>query len=207
MPEHERPMVLLIGGPNGAGKTTISRRAIAERAEIMEFVNADVLASGLSGFDPDRAALAAGRVMLARLHDLAAERRSFAFESTLASRTFAPWIRGLVESGYDFNLTFVWLKSPQLAVRRVKFRHKTGGHFVPPETVRRRYARACHNFVHLYAPIATTWRVYDNSDLEAELVAYRLVDQPPIILKPKTFAAIRRIADARHNQKTQSESG
>lgn len=196
MTDVERPMVLLIGGPNGAGKTTISRRTVAEKARVMEFVNADVIASGLSGFDPDRAALAAGRVMLTRLHELAHERASFAFESTLASRSFVPWLRGLVEQGYDFHLTFVWLKSPQLAIRRVRYRHKTGGHSVPDDTIRRRYGRACHNFIYLYAPIATTWRVYDNSESEAQIVAHQVVGQPPIIHKPRTFAAIQRIADA-----------
>jgi predicted ABC-type ATPase len=189
-------MVLVIGGPNGAGKTTISRRTIAERAGVAEFVNADAIALGLSAFDPDRAAMAAGRVMLERLRALAAMRASFAFESTLASRSFAPWLRGLVADGYDVHVTFVWLKSPQLAVRRVRSRFAHGGHFVPPDTVRRRYARACHNFVHMYAPLATTWRVYDNSFDEAEFVAYRMAHATPVVLKPRTYAAILRIADA-----------
>ncbi|MBY0263551.1 MAG: zeta toxin family protein, partial [Phycisphaerales bacterium] len=114
--------MMLIGGPNGAGKTTISRKAIAETVGVPEFVNADAIAIGLSGFNPDLAAMAAGRVMLGRLRELAAERRDFAFESTLASRSFAPWLKSLVESGYQFHLTFVWLRSPELAVRRVRKR-------------------------------------------------------------------------------------
>ncbi|MGH7245298.1 MAG: zeta toxin family protein [Phycisphaerales bacterium] len=140
------PTIIILAGPNGAGKTTISREVLAKTFGIGEFVNADVIASGLSGFDPDRAAFAAGRIMLARLHELAEARSSFAFESTLASRTFAPWLVRQIAGGYEVHLVYSWLRSPELAVKRVRARVSKGGHNVPPEVVTRRYYRSLSNF-------------------------------------------------------------
>lgn len=168
----ETSTIVLIGGPNGAGKSTIAETVIGEYLGIAEFVNADVIARGLSGFDPDRAALQAGRVMLTRLRELAMARANFAFESTLASRSFAPWLKELVSSGYEVNLVYVWLGSGRLATSRVKARVRRGGHAVPEETVLRRYGRSVSNFFILYLPIATRWRVYDNSTERLHVVAY-----------------------------------
>src|SRR2546427_569025 len=116
----EAPGVVIIGGPNGAGKTTFSQEILAQTLGLAEFVTAGFIAKGLSGIEPERAAIQAGRIMLTRLKELAAARASFAFETTMASRTFAPWIAGLVASGYRFRIVFVWLRSPELAVRRVR---------------------------------------------------------------------------------------
>lgn len=126
-----------------------------------EFVNADVIAQGLSAFNPEGAAIAAGRIMLARLKELAASRQSFAFETTLASRTFAPWIADLVACGYEFHLMFLWLPSADLAVDRAALRVRAGGHHVAEDVVRRRYAKGISNFFSLYQPLAPTWRVYE----------------------------------------------
>jgi predicted ABC-type ATPase len=192
----DSPTVILIGGPNGAGKTTLSRAVVSESLGVAEFVNADVIAQGLSGFDPERAAMQAGRVMLTRLRELAAARASFAFESTLASRTFAPWLAGLVAGGYDFNLVFVWLSSPALAVERMKLRVSKGGHFVPPDTVRRRYRRAIANFVTLYMPLATRWAVYDNSATgDPKLVAFMDAGKPAVVAAARPWKRILEIAD------------
>ncbi len=196
-----RPFVVLIGGPNGAGKTTISRAVIAESLYLTEFVNADFIAQGLSGFDPQRVAFQAGRLMLTRLHELAAQRASFSFESTLASRTFAPWIRELIECGYDFHLVYCWLRSADIAVRRVRARVKKGGHHVPEETIRRRYARSAANFWHLYKPLAQTWRLYDNSLRTPVEVASGGLNRSDRILHPVAWHSIERIA----NEATQDE--
>lgn len=190
------PVVLLVGGPNGAGKTTISRSLIAETVGIVEFVNADVIAMGLSGFDPDRAAFQAGRIMLARLRELAHSRASFAFESTLASRTFAPWLRTLVTSGYQFHLVYLWLESPELAVERVRRRVLLGGHAVPEDTIRRRYFRSCSNFVHLYAPLARTWRAFDNSYSSPRIIAQRRPDSGLSIFNQRTYNRMLGAANA-----------
>ncbi len=190
----ESPGVVVIGGPNGAGKTTISRDFISETLGLAEFVNADFIAKGLSGFEPDRSALAAGRIMLARLRELAAARSDFAFETTMASRTFAPWLAELTASGYEFHLAFVWLNSPELAIRRVNRRVREGGHYVPPDTVRRRYQHGIANFVRLYLPLATRWRVYDNSGPEGRIVASGRVNEPARIFEKRAWSRILEMA-------------
>jgi predicted ABC-type ATPase len=158
-----RPSVVILAGPNGAGKSTVASDLLQDALAVDEFVNADVIARGLSGFEPDRAAIAAGRIMLARLKELAARRVDFAFETTLASRSFAPWLRDLRLSGYDMHLFFIWLSSADLAIARVADRVGMGGHYVADEVVRRRYVAGIRNFFNLYQPLATTWAVYNNS--------------------------------------------
>jgi predicted ABC-type ATPase len=158
-----RPQVIVLAGPNGAGKSTAAPEVVARHLEVSQFVNADDIARGLAGFAPQTVDLAAGRIMLARLRELASNRQNFAFETTLSSRTFAPWIGGLVEGGYDFHLYYVWVRTPDLAVERVRARFESGGHTVPEVDVRRRYVRSVRNFFTMYKPLATTWRVYDNS--------------------------------------------
>ena len=164
--DSSKPSIVMIGGPNGAGKSTAAPYLLREALAVSEFVNADVIARGLSGFDPGGSAMSAGRVMLARLHELASRRRDFAFETTMASRSFAPWLRGLIDEGYLLHLVFLWISSPETAIARVRARVQAGGHDVLEATVRRRYARGLQNFLSLYRPLATTWRVYDNSSTE-----------------------------------------
>jgi len=158
-----RPHLVVLAGPNGAGKTTAAADLLAGTLRVDEFVNADVIARGLSEFHPERAALEAGRIMLARLHQLASQRINFAFETTLASRSFAPWIAGLQDGGYAFHLVYFWLRDAEEALARVKYRVASGGHDVPEETVRRRYRGGLVNFFQLYQPLADSWRFYDNS--------------------------------------------
>lgn len=157
------PSIIVLAGPNGAGKTTTAPALLRNRLGVLEFVNADVIAQGLSGFGPERAAIAAGRVMLTRIDELAQQRVSFAFETTLASRSFAPWLQRRIETGYQFHLLFLWLPSAAFAVERVADRVRLGGHGVPEETIRRRYAAGLRNFFDLYRPLATTWSMHDNS--------------------------------------------
>ena len=189
------PSVVLLGGPNGAGKTTASAGLLEPVFGIRIFVNADVIARGLAGTDPDRAALRAGRQMLMQLRTLAAARESFAFESTLSSRTFAPWLQELVGSGYEFHLVYVWVKSAEVSVDRVRYRAAHGGHSVPDDTVRRRYGRSCANFVKLYLPLATSWRVYDNSTREPAVVAFQTPTGTRVIVSPNDWNAIHEIAE------------
>ena len=158
-----RPSVIVLAGANGSGKSSLAPSLLRGQLAVSEFVNADVIAQGLSGFNPESVALAAGRVMLNRLHELGRQRVSFAFETTLASRTFVPWLSGLIATGYDFHLVFLWLPAPELAVARVADRVRGGGHRVPEETVRRRYRVGLKNFFRLYRPRTNSWRFYDNS--------------------------------------------
>jgi predicted ABC-type ATPase len=171
------PSVIVLAGPNGAGKTTASRGLLARRLGVMTFVNADVIAQGLCGFDPNSVALEAGRIMLERLHALAEQRSDFAFETTLAARTLAMWLTRLRETGYLVHLYYFWLVSADLAVARVAHRVSQGGHTIPEVTIRQRYTRSLKNVFHLYRPIVTTWHVYDNSLREG----YRLLAEGNIL--------------------------
>jgi predicted ABC-type ATPase len=167
-----RPSLIVLAGPNGAGKSTAAPALLRGTLGVTEFVNADVIAQGLSAFEPERMALAAGRIMLRRLQELAKHRASFAFETTLASRSFAPWIRKLLQRDYQFHLLFLWLPSADFAVQRVADRVRLGGHGVPEATIRRRYTAGLRNFFTSYQRLATTWRVYDNaSDAGFRLIA------------------------------------
>jgi predicted ABC-type ATPase len=164
------PTVIVLAGPNGAGKTTAAQTLLAEALRVLTFVNADVIAQGLAGFDPDSAAVEAGRIMLERLHTLAEQRASFAFETTLAARALAGWLKGLRQGGYAVHLVYFWLRSADLAVIRVARRVQAGGHGIPEATIRRRYRRSLENFFCLYRPVVSAWRLYDNSDASVPLL-------------------------------------
>ena len=134
------PYLIVIAGPNAAGKSTAAPGLLDGLLGIEDFVNADVIARGLSAFNPEGAAIQAGRIMLERVRELAAEGKDFAFETTLASRSFAPWIAKLrKEQGYVFRLNYLWIPGPELSIGRIKGRVRDGGHFVPDDVVRRRY--------------------------------------------------------------------
>jgi predicted ABC-type ATPase len=157
------PRILMIAGPNGAGKTTVTPRILKKAYDIAEWVNADVIAQGLSGLQPEAAAWQAGRVMIDRLRELAKRRASFAFETTLAGRSYAQWMEPLLETGYEFHLYYVTVRSADICVSRVAHRVRAGGHHVPENVVRRRYSASLRNFFELYRPMADSWTVYDNS--------------------------------------------
>lgn len=159
------PLVVVIAGPNGAGKSTTAPRLLQGALAVTEFVNADTIARGLSAFRPESAALAAGRVMLARMRALARSREDFAFETTLAGRGLARWLNALRDSGYRVHIAFLSLRSPELALLRVAERARFGGHDVAEDVVRRRFGAGLRNFFALYRDVADTWQVFDNSDL------------------------------------------
>ena len=165
------PDVIVLAGPNGAGKSTAAAKLLQGPLQVTEFVNAAVIARGPSAFHPEGVSMAAGRIMLTHLRELAADRKSVAFETTLASRSFAPWLKKLIESGYSLKLFFFWLPSADMAIRRVAERVTTGGHSVPDETIRRRYERGLSNLFESYLPIADAWFVYDSSQNEPTEIA------------------------------------
>jgi len=158
------PQVIVIAGPNGAGKTSLAPFLLRDKFKEFPFINADAIASGLSAFDPEAVAIEAGRVMLSRLHELSERRESFAFESTLAARSFAPWFNRLRQQGYEIHLIFVWLLTVDLAIARVAERVRRGGHTIPEMEIRRRYLRGSLNLFELYIPLVDTWAIYDNSE-------------------------------------------
>jgi len=187
-----RPIVVIMAGPNGAGKSTVAPALLQGALGVTEFVNADQIARGLSGFNPEGAAIAAGRVMLARLRELSRQDVSFAFETTLASRSTALWLDELSASGYAAHIVFLWLPSADFAVQRVRDRVRSGGHSVPEETVRRRYTNGIRNFVDLYEGRVETWRVYDASGVEPRMVAARLDRQEVKVYDESVWALITR---------------
>jgi predicted ABC-type ATPase len=185
----EKPQVVVVAGPNGAGKSTLAPFLLRDSLDLQDYVNADPIALGLSGFNPASVAFKAGRVMMNRLHDLARQRKSFAFETTLATRFYAAWIEKLSGEGYNFQLIFLWLRSPELAIQRVHERVLSGGHDVPELVVVRRYDRGMVNFREIYEPLANVWSVYDNSDsAKPSLVASGGADRQLEILQPDTWA-------------------
>ena len=152
--------VTIIAGPNGAGKSTVAPLLLRTLGTKL-YVNADTIAMGLAGLEPERAALAAGRIMLVRLKELAHERADFAFETTLASRSFAPFIRTL--QGYESTLLFLYLRTPELAVQRVAERVQAGGHHIPKAVIERRYTAGLRNLFGLYLPVVDNWSIWDAS--------------------------------------------
>jgi len=165
------PNLYVIAGCNGAGKTTASYTVLPEILDCKEFVNADIIAAGISPFNPESVALEAGRIMLSRIRELIDEQADFAFETTLATRSYIGLIKDAKKHGYQIILLFFWLDSPQQAVKRVAMRVAKGGHHIPNETVHRRYYRGIKNLVHLYTPYCDKWMVLDNMDMQPEIVA------------------------------------
>jgi len=161
----------VISGCNGAGKTTASYSVLPDMLNCKEFVNADEIAKGLSPFQPDKVAIEAGRIMLSRVKDLIKHNVDFAFETTLASKSYAPLIRDAQLNGYFVTLVFFWLNSPELAIERVKTRVNSGGHDIPENVINRRYWAGISNLIKLYVPICDYWIIIDNSEPPFQFVA------------------------------------
>jgi len=154
--------IVIIAGPNGAGKTTFAREYLPNEAGCPVFVNADLIAAGLSPFQPQAAMFRAGRLMLEEIARHAAEGHSFAFETTLSGRTYLPMISAWRASGFKVKLIFLSLATPEEAIERVAMRVAQGGHDVPPETIRRRFASGMCNFLDVYRQQVDYWRWFDN---------------------------------------------
>ena len=155
--------IVIIAGPNGAGKTTFAREFLPREADCPDFINVDLIAAGLSPFDPNRAALRAGRLMLQEIHRRAQAGESFAFETTLAGRNYARLIPRWRAAGYHVKLIFLSLPTADVAVARVAARRAQGGHTVPEEVIRRRFDAGLRNFTNIYRDMVDSWVLYDNS--------------------------------------------
>jgi predicted ABC-type ATPase len=187
------PRVVVFAGPNGAGKSTHAD-AILAALGVETFVNADYIARGLSGRNTDVVAFEAGRIMLKRLRQLGDAGVDFAFESTLSSRTFAPFLRKLKAQGYQVVIYYFSLANATLAVNRVKIRVIQGGHDVPADVVRRRFGRSLSNFFTIYAPLANQWALFDNSSSPQALpVAAQMADEL-IITEAKTWQKLQKLS-------------
>jgi predicted ABC-type ATPase len=193
----DRPVVIVLGGVNGAGKSTAARALLAEQLGVTTFVNADEIARGLNAFAPETVAFEAGRVMLRRLHELATALVDFGFETTLAGRTYLPFLRDLRQHGYVVEVYYFWLRSPDLAINRVRTRVRRGGHDIPEVTIRQRYDRSLVNFWSGYRHEADSWFVYDNSgDVPVLITAGHRTD-PPVVGELAAWESFRKaVGDA-----------
>jgi len=155
--------IIIIAGPNGAGKTTFARSFLPKEAGILRFINADLIAAGLSPFSPEQMAIRAGRLMLEEIDNCVAYGESFAFETTLSGLSWRRHIQQWRDTGYQVVLCFLSLRSAELAVLRVAERVRQGGHNIDEAVIRRRFNAGLHNFEHYYRYCANKWRLFDNS--------------------------------------------
>ena len=164
--------IIIIAGPNGAGKTTFARYFLPEEARCPHFINADLIAAGLSPFAPEAAAIKAGRLMLREMKEYALKGENFAFETTLAGLNYLHHIKQWKNLGYHISLFFLMLPSVDLAIFRVAWRVKQGGHAIPEEVIRRRFVSGHQNFERHYRSQVHAWAVYDNTNEEPILVEW-----------------------------------
>lgn len=158
------PHAIFLAGPNGAGKSTAAPALLRDYLGVAEFINADTIATGLSAFAPESAALQASAMLLERIDELVSRRRSFAVETTLASKSYLSRIEQWKSIGYRVDLHFLWLPSVDLAIQRVAARVKSGGHEIPESTIRRRYDRGLGNFSTRYREVVDRWFIYNASE-------------------------------------------
>lgn len=168
--EPANPNCYIIAGPNGAGKTTFATEFLPRFANCRNFINADLIARGLSPFDPDAGMLRAGRTVLERIAEFTEARTGFAFETTLSGRSYVPLLRGVKKAGFRLHMFYLWIPSPDLALLRIRDRVESGGHNVPERDVRRRFGRTLGNLFTLYRPLLDTLRFFDNSSDEPRLI-------------------------------------
>jgi predicted ABC-type ATPase len=182
--------VYIIAGCNGAGKTTASYTVLPEMLQCNEFVNVDEIANGLSPFNPDKAAIAAGRLMLQKMQSLIDQKTDFAFETTLSPRSYVNLVQKARDEGYHITLLYFWLNSTDLAIERVKSRVKEGGHDIAEHVIVRRYYKGLVNLFQRYIPICDYWMMIDNSKLKAELIAEGFFKNDRIVKNNSIFEQI-----------------
>jgi len=165
--------VIILAGPNGAGKTTFAHEFLPNEASCPTFINADLIAAGLSPYDPASAAIKAGRLMLQEIEHRFHERESFAIETTLSGRTYTRYISIWQQAGYEVKLIFLRLDSADDAIKRVASRVAQGGHHIPENTIRRRFEKGLWNLENIYLPMVDTWAIYDNTGVMPVLLDWK----------------------------------
>ncbi len=186
----------IVAGCNGAGKTTASFTILPEILECNEFVNADEIAKGLSPFQPEKVALEAGRIMLKRIDELFEQNKNFAFETTLATKTYKQRILQARKKDYTTTLLFFWLKNSELAKERVKIRVKEGGHHIPEDIVERRYVNGIKNLFSIYLPIVDYALIFDNSEGKHELIAEKILNEKITVCNEVKFNELKNNYDS-----------
>ncbi|MBC6400261.1 MAG: zeta toxin family protein [Ekhidna sp.] len=187
----------IIAGCNGAGKTTASYTILPEIIECKEFVNADEIAKGLSPFQPEKVAFESGRIMINRINELLRENESFAFETTLSTRSYRNKILKAQKQGYSVTLLFFWLNNVELAKERVRIRVKEGGHNIPKKVIERRYFNGINNLFDIYLPIIDGALIFDNSYGKHELLAHKMGTKILEIVDQEKFEQLKNIYDSK----------
>lgn len=187
--------LFIIAGCNGAGKTTASFTILPEIIKCNEFVNADEIARGLSPFQPEKVSFEAGRIMLTRINELLSENVSFAFETTLSTRSYNHKINQAKQKGYTVTLIFFWLQNVELAKERVKIRVSEGGHNIEPEIIERRYKNGIKNLFDIYLPIVDGAFIFDNSNGKHEILARKTIDGQLTIIDKFKFNELKQNYD------------
>ena len=163
--------VYIIAGPNGAGKTTFAIKFLPEYAKCTNFINADLIAHGLSPFSPGAAAIRAGKLALEQIHEFAKKRVDFAFETTLSGKLYVKLFKSLKKKGYEIHIFFLWAPDADLVVSRIKGRVAQGGYDVPIRDILRRFNRSITNFFKIYQSLADSWMLFDNAGVHPILIA------------------------------------
>jgi predicted ABC-type ATPase len=164
--------IVIIAGPNGAGKTTFARAFLPQEARISRFINADLIAAGLSPFAPEAEAIKAGRLMLEEIARCVRRRESFAFETTLSGLGYLRHVDAWRKSGYHVSLFFLALPTAEFAIARVAERVRQGGHHIPEDVIRRRFETGRRNFDDRYRAAVDAWALYDNAGEEPDLIEW-----------------------------------
>jgi predicted ABC-type ATPase len=191
-----KPKIIIIAGPNGAGKSTFAKEYLPREAHCEVFVNADLIAAGLSPFAPERAAVRAGKMMLEEVAALASRRASFALETTLSGVGYARHVPAWRNAGYEVDLHFLSLPSAEHAIRRVAGRVRQGGHNIPEDVIRRRFASGLRCFEQIYKALVDGWWLYDNTHGRPILIDSGRNFEAPMISEPtETYDGVPAEAD------------
>jgi predicted ABC-type ATPase len=183
------PTLCVLAGPNGVGKTTFADRHLPQTLRELEFVNADLIARGLSPYDPDSAAIDAGRIALQRIRHLVDTRQSFTWETTMSGRSAFNWLRTARDAGYRTKAYFLWVRDVETTLRRIQRRVIEGGHNISPDVSRRRFFKTLQNFFTIYRPLFESWRLFENDAAAPRLLAVEK-DGRLVLRDPKRFEAM-----------------
>jgi len=191
-----RHNVYIIAGSNGAGKTTFATKFLPDVLDCTHFINADLIARGVSPLAPDEAAIKAGKLLLSEIREASLKKIDFGFETTLAGRSYVRLLQDLRSQYYAVHLFFLWIPNVEMSLKRIQERVSRGGHHIPSSDARRRFRRGLRNLFELYAPLLTSWAIFDNSTMVPELIAFEERGQQHI-MKEDLFTNIRKQAGVR----------
>ncbi|MCF7817847.1 MAG: zeta toxin family protein [Kiritimatiellales bacterium] len=191
--DNQQPTCYVIAGPNGAGKTTFALRYLPELTGCKNFINADLIAEGLSPLDPSRVQLEAGKILLREIQANVAKGEDFAFETTLSGRTYARLLKELHAKGWKIVMFYLWIPSAEFSRQRVKQRVADGGHDIPDDVIARRYCRTVSNFLNVFAPLCDEILCYDSSNPKPILTFERRKEKVTVVDKARYDEILRSV--------------